>query len=742
MALSIFQRTVTNESGDIIPNSQVEVRLESTGSLATLYTDKAGTIGLSNPFSTGTDGLIKFYAAADEYQITATDLSTGDIITWDDVYLGNKYIIDAFNSVKELVESGAGNFDGQQISVSNYHDDLEGGGGTFRWDSTRNKADHNGGTVIDPDHSSSPGVNAFYVSENVGSGCWVRVIEGGEVYVNDFGVHGDGSTNWRSIIPNALQRLLDISVDPNYTVTWTPGEYATIIEINRSNVKMKFEAGAEFHFLFHIVKSDPAIVGDDPITNIKIWGDVVTYDRVGITNVNDLDIYGNIICKSDQTESKSGNKGRGLHGYFGTKDIRVHGDIIVENTSNQTDEPNNHAAVAIDGQGDLPQRWSANKIIVKDSRVHGVYIQGNDHDFGSIEVHGYVDGVLSSTLQGALASESIEGKAVWFNRASGKVGRIYCEQKQTGDTSRGYEESAITFDQSMLLWTDPGVTFSTTTRGICVDLITVKNPRKKCVEFGPYGESSYAEVKKIDIEIDTAVNLVSTNSADRTAYGLVWIGGGYASIGDIIVEDSGRALAVRQSASTIDSGVTIGSITVKDHKEGIAQFRELHKVGIISSDNRSSGGTETIPGVEQLVATGGRIHGSTIDVISLKNPSNIPGVAYNNNGCRYTKVGSLIVSDYNQVNGTVRVSGGSFQRIMGMSLTDATGTGVGLLLESTVNAHIGDARIDGFDLGIANNATTQTRLLLENVVSTGSTTASSNIPAAQVTEVNCVGTSV
>ena len=85
MALPIFQRTVVNDAGDIIPSAQVEVRLESSGALASLFSDRAGVTPLANPFTTGAGGLAEFYASPNEYKVTAT--SAGDSIVWRYVVL-------------------------------------------------------------------------------------------------------------------------------------------------------------------------------------------------------------------------------------------------------------------------------------------------------------------------------------------------------------------------------------------------------------------------------------------------------------------------------------------------------------------------------------------------------------------------------------------------------------------------------------------------------------------------------
>lgn len=80
MALPIFQRTIVDDTGDVIPLAQVEVRLESTNALATLYSDRAGTTALANPFNASSEGLAVFFAEAGEYSITAT--GSGNTVTW------------------------------------------------------------------------------------------------------------------------------------------------------------------------------------------------------------------------------------------------------------------------------------------------------------------------------------------------------------------------------------------------------------------------------------------------------------------------------------------------------------------------------------------------------------------------------------------------------------------------------------------------------------------------------------
>lgn len=76
MALPIFQRTVVDDEGNIVAGATVTVLRESTGLAANIYSDRAGIAPLSNPFTTGSDGLARFYAAPGEYRIQVSGPST------------------------------------------------------------------------------------------------------------------------------------------------------------------------------------------------------------------------------------------------------------------------------------------------------------------------------------------------------------------------------------------------------------------------------------------------------------------------------------------------------------------------------------------------------------------------------------------------------------------------------------------------------------------------------------------
>lgn len=71
MAKSVWQKFIVDGTGNVLASASMEVRLESSGALATIYSSESGAT-LSNPFTAGIDGLARFYADAGVYKITAT----------------------------------------------------------------------------------------------------------------------------------------------------------------------------------------------------------------------------------------------------------------------------------------------------------------------------------------------------------------------------------------------------------------------------------------------------------------------------------------------------------------------------------------------------------------------------------------------------------------------------------------------------------------------------------------------
>ncbi len=101
---------------------------------------------------------------------------------------------------------------GCEVELLGYHSIGDGGGGLFYWDFNENKANHDGGTIIDPDKTfptnwDSNSQQIIWYSPGVGTGCWKRIIPGYIINVRWFGAKADAITN----AAKAIQKAVDFA---------------------------------------------------------------------------------------------------------------------------------------------------------------------------------------------------------------------------------------------------------------------------------------------------------------------------------------------------------------------------------------------------------------------------------------------------------------------------------------------------------------------------------------------------
>jgi hypothetical protein len=71
MSIPVFNRTITDAAGNVVPNAQITVVDERTDTLATLFDNRDGDVGKSNPFTADINGFAQFFAAPGVYRVTA-----------------------------------------------------------------------------------------------------------------------------------------------------------------------------------------------------------------------------------------------------------------------------------------------------------------------------------------------------------------------------------------------------------------------------------------------------------------------------------------------------------------------------------------------------------------------------------------------------------------------------------------------------------------------------------------------
>lgn len=104
MANSIWQATIQNEAGDIIPGAEITVTDEDTGLPATIFSSIGGA-AKSNPFFADSNGFAQFYAGPGTYRVNAEDTGTGQSQLWRYIRFGDAASRDVGTSAGQIPDS-------------------------------------------------------------------------------------------------------------------------------------------------------------------------------------------------------------------------------------------------------------------------------------------------------------------------------------------------------------------------------------------------------------------------------------------------------------------------------------------------------------------------------------------------------------------------------------------------------------------------------------------------------------
>lgn len=250
--------------------------------------------------------------------------------------------------------------------------------------------------------------------------------------VRRYGIFPDGKTNW-NLTTDYITVIQENSANLGLEIFFPSGIYNTEFNLYMSNVSCRFEAGCEFTGLLHfggVIR--PGDTEVTKISNIHLYGDLVTYDRFGTFYIDGLTIDGNVHVKSvpEKALNYPGLRTRGCHIFRGTKNLRVN-DIIVDDCDEMGFT--NDAAISIDANDmtELIENINVRRMIVNGSDVHGVYLMGNGYHVDEIIVKEYGKGTYrkgqadDTSCIGAAPKQSRELKGVWLNRMGNSyIGKI------------------------------------------------------------------------------------------------------------------------------------------------------------------------------------------------------------------------------------------------------------------------------------------------------------------------------
>ncbi len=210
-----------------------------------------------------------------------------------------------------------------------------------------------------------------------------------------------------------FKTVLDLAEEHGIELYFPEGYYGRGLYLDaRQNIKIRFN-NAAFN-LIHITKDKKKGIAPK---NIVLKGKIISYDRLGMTHAENISID-TVYIKSDL--KKNERRSRGCHIYAGCKNIDIKYLEVEDFGSGDVTYQYNHAALAIDGWQNNPENVQIDKVYIKSTDRHGIYLTGRDHLIGEVVIDKF--GVGNSKEMAPMQDannkkgENKEFKALWINK--------------------------------------------------------------------------------------------------------------------------------------------------------------------------------------------------------------------------------------------------------------------------------------------------------------------------------------
>lgn len=235
MALAHFETDLLDDAGGLANDVtlNVTVTLESSGALASLFTDRAGATPKSNPFNIS-DGHVDFYVAGAAHRIQAVGVGVSRDLRY--VAIGTAQEFDFESFLQSTAAPFATRSALQAVEGADYADVYlteTGREGLFKWDgsdlSSEVAADTAEGHYIAPD-SDATGA----------SGSWVRVDR--SIYLpRHFGAAADGTTDDSA----AISAMLDLIIQQGEGKVYVDGRVRLASQVSKTSLPDYFALSIE-----------------------------------------------------------------------------------------------------------------------------------------------------------------------------------------------------------------------------------------------------------------------------------------------------------------------------------------------------------------------------------------------------------------------------------------------------------------------------------------------------------------
>lgn len=272
-----------DDNGRPLSGGKIYTYEPNTTTPKTTYKDLAATTPNTNPILLDVAGEADIYFDG-QYRVIVESWRGEQMYDRDNVgalaQLKAEFIVDASGKNQQQINdslAATSQFTVQNIAdlaniptqksvyIRSHHNNNNLGGGLFYWDSAKSKTAHDGGVVIDPlmltaiptDWTNTTQVSAWLVSENAGTGCWVRDSNNTPT-IFDYGFTPN------SLAHNATNTILFQQLVDKNIVSRVPYYDAPLYVTKGINVKNGRRIVADSDYMNEPLLADPdrGIIGD------------------------------------------------------------------------------------------------------------------------------------------------------------------------------------------------------------------------------------------------------------------------------------------------------------------------------------------------------------------------------------------------------------------------------------------------------------------------------------------------
>lgn len=209
-----------------------------------------------------------------------------------------------------------------------------------------------------------------------------------------------------------IETILDLSSNHEIEMTFPKGYYdSSLIIKGKNNLSLNFN-DSEFGGIIQIIEQDST-----QSSNITLKGNLTSYTGFFTRKSNGITIE-DLNIKSDPSKSTFDMNSKGCQIFAGTKDVKINTLVIDDIGSDGAKYKYINSALSIEGWNNNPEGVKINKVHIKSSDRHGVYLTGREHEIGELIIDKFGVGSAKdmAPMQDAKKGEEKDFKALWVNK--------------------------------------------------------------------------------------------------------------------------------------------------------------------------------------------------------------------------------------------------------------------------------------------------------------------------------------